>query len=248
MSVHGVIPARYESSRFPGKPLSLIAGKPLVQWVYERARPARSLSRLLVATDDPRIARAVEGFGGEAIMTDRNHPSGTDRLAEVARRMPADIYINIQGDEPLLDPLDIDRLVECLESEPDVDMATLSRPLDDDREANDPNVVKVVCNRSSRALYFSRCPIPFQRAPETERRSAPDGWLRHVGIYAYRHRFLLEYASWPRADLEVREGLEQLRALERGRTIRVLPARGRYIGVDTPADVVTVEAAMKSGQ
>ena len=251
MLVHGVIPARYESSRFPGKPLALIGGKTLVQHVYERARSARRLSRLLVATDDERIVTAVEAFRGEAVMTRRDHRTGTDRLAEVARRWPADIHVNIQGDEPLLDPGDIDRLIACLESELDVEMATLCKPMYDAHEANDPNVVKVVCDAGSRALYFSRSAIPFRSAPESarEERSA-DGaprWLRHIGIYAYRHAFLLEFSSWPRTALEETERLEQLRAMEHGRTIRVLRAHGDYRGVDTPEDVAVVESALESG-
>ena len=244
----GVIPARFNSSRFPGKPLALIGGKSLVQHVYERARRAGSLSRLLVATDDERIARAVEEFGGEAVMTSPKHPSGTDRLAEVARRIRADIYVNVQGDEPLLEPSDLDLLVECLRSEPKVDMATLSTPLTDAAAARDPNVVKVVCDAGECALYFSRSPIPHPYAPGGDpgaadrRPSVP--WRRHVGVYAYRKRALLEFASWPRSTLEAIEGLEQLRALEHGWKVRVLPARGRYLGVDTPEDVVAVESEL----
>lgn len=236
----GVIPARYQSSRFPGKSLALIGGTPLVQRVYERARAARKLSRLLVATDDERIARAVTAFGGEAMMTSAAHPSGTDRLAEVARRLPADIYVNVQGDEPLLDPADVDGLVECLQKEPDVDMATLAQPMSDPQSASDPNVVKVVCDAAGRALYFSRSPIPFRRT-EPEKCSGESAWLRHVGLYAYRGAFLQQFSSWSQGRLERTEGLEQLRALEAGRAIRVLQARGRYLGVDTPGDVIAVE-------
>lgn len=245
----GVIPARYQSSRFPGKPLALIAGKALVERVFERARAARKLSRLLVATDDDRIVRAVEAFGGEAFMTSPGHPSGTDRLAEVARRVPAEIYVNIQGDEPLLDPRDIDALVECLEADPTIDMATLREPLRETEPADDPDVIKVVCDETGRALYFSRSAIPYDRAgsgsgpaPDASVARAPR--FRHVGLYAYRARFLFEFASWPSGSLERMEGLEQLRALERGRAIRVLPARGHYVGVDSPDDVPSVERAL----
>lgn len=244
MHAVGVIPARYQSSRFPGKPLALIAGKALVHRVYERARGARRLSRLLVATDDERIARVVEGFGGEVMLTSSGHASGTDRLAEVARRTAADIYVNIQGDEPMLDPRDIDRLVEGLEDDSAVEMATLSEPLADARDAGNPNVVKVVCDREGRALYFSRSPIPHVRPGEDVAPAGPGPWRRHVGIYAYRGRLLHEFASWAPGALESLEGLEQLRALERGRTIRVLEARGRYHGVDTPEDVAVVERAL----
>ncbi len=241
MHAVGVIPARFQSSRFPGKPLALIAGKTLVRRVFERARSARRLARLVVATDDERIVREVEAFGGEAMLTSPGHASGTDRLAEVARRLPSDIYVNVQGDEPMLDPLDIDALVAGLEGDPAVDMATLCEPLDDSRAAGDPNIVKVVCDREGRALYFSRSPIPHLRFPEAREGVA---WRRHVGIYAYRDRFLGEFATWTPGILERLEGLEQLRALERGRTIRVLEARGRYLGVDTPEDVVAVERAL----
>ncbi|PYS96868.1 MAG: 3-deoxy-manno-octulosonate cytidylyltransferase [Acidobacteria bacterium] len=249
MHALGVIPARYQSSRFPGKPLALIGGRPLVERVFERARAARRLERLLVATDDERILRAVQAFGGEAMMTSPRHASGTDRLAEVARSVPAEIYVNIQGDEPMLDARDVDRLVDCLASDPGQEMATLSESLPDDGAAADPNVVKVVCDEAGRALYFSRSPIPHLRreergaAPGAER-SAESRHFRHVGLYAYRSRFLQEFASWSPGRLETIEGLEQLRALERGRPIRVLPALGRYLGVDTPGDLIAVEKAL----
>ncbi len=239
----GVVPARFRSSRFPGKPLALIGGVPLIQRVFDRARSARRLSRLLVATDDERIRRTVVGFGGEAIMTSPEHASGTDRLAEVARLHPADIYVNIQGDEPLLDPADVDALVDCLESDGTVEMATLRESLEDTGAADDPNVVKVVCDAAGRALYFSRSRIPYPH--RGTRASAAGGpWFRHVGLYAYRGEFLQEFASWGHGFLEGIEGLEQLRALERGHSIRVLPARGRYLGVDAPSDVMAVERAL----
>jgi len=242
MHAVGVIPARYQSSRFPGKPLSLIGGRTLVQRVFERARAAGRIARLLVATDDERIASAVRAFGGEVVMTSPAHASGTDRLAEVASSLPADVFVNIQGDEPLLDPQDIDRLVECLDSDPSSDMATLADPLLDPEEARDPNIVKVVCDAAGRALYFSRSPIPHVLASA----GAARPWLRHVGLYAYRRGFLLEFASWSPGVLEELEGLEQLRTLERGRTIKVLRARGRYHGVDTPDDVQAVEQALRT--
>jgi 3-deoxy-manno-octulosonate cytidylyltransferase (CMP-KDO synthetase) len=250
MPAVGVIPARYRSSRFPGKPLALIGGKTLVQRVFERARGARRLTRLLVATDDERIRSAVERFGGEAMMTSDRHASGTDRLAEVARRVPADLYVNIQGDEPLLDARDIDRLVDCLEGDPGIDMGTLREPMTEVRVASDPHIVKVVCDDRGRALYFSRSLIPAAD-PDAARAVGGAGggaapWYRHVGLYAYRGPFLLEFASWPPGRLEALEQLEQLRALERGRTIHVLDALGRYHGVDTPADVVEVERALSA--
>jgi 3-deoxy-manno-octulosonate cytidylyltransferase (CMP-KDO synthetase) len=247
MHAVGVIPARYQSTRFPGKPLALIGGRTLVERVFERARAARRISRLLVATDDERIASTVRAFGGDVLMTSAAHASGTDRLAEVARSLPADLYVNIQGDEPLVDPLDIDRLIEGLDSDPSSDMATLADPLLDEEEARDPNVVKVVCDDSGRALYFSRSLIPFiQAGPTGTARSGPPPWLRHVGLYAYRRAFLLEFAAWSPGALERVEGLEQLRTLERGHTIKVLRARGRYHGVDTPDDVPAVERALRT--
>jgi len=232
----GVIPSRFDSTRFPGKPLAAIAGRPMIERVHERARGAQRVDRLIVATDDDRIVRAVEGFGGEAMRTSGDHLSGTDRLAEVARRVPADLYVNIQGDEPLLDPADIDTLIACLDSEPAIGVATLAEVLRDPRDFEDPNVVKVVTDAAGRALYFSRAPVPHPRDPE-----APVVRRRHVGLYAYRAAALLEFAAWPAGELERVEGLEQLRLLERGRAIRVLPAHGHYQGVDTPADVLKVE-------
>jgi 3-deoxy-manno-octulosonate cytidylyltransferase (CMP-KDO synthetase) len=255
MHAVGVIPARYQSSRFPGKPLALIGGRTLVERVFERARAASRITRLLVATDDERVASAVRAFGGEVVMTSTAHATGTDRLAEVARSLPADLFVNIQGDEPLLDPQDIDRLIECLDSDPSSDMATLADPLQDPEGARDPNIVKVVCDAGGRALYFSRSPIPYivagaAGAPAGSHGAAggerPRPWLRHVGLYAYRRGFLLEFASWSPGVLEGLEGLEQLRTLERGRAIRVLKARGRYLGVDTPDDVRAVEQALRT--
>jgi len=196
----------------------------------------------MVATDDERIATVIRKAGGEAVMTRNDHASGTDRLAEVARLMPADIHVNIQGDEPLLEATDIDRLVACLREDPDIDMATLAAPITTRTEADDPNVVKVVSDLASRALYFSRSAIPA-RGP-AQRSEAPAALLRHIGIYAYRHAFLLEFASWPRTELEEAERLEQLRALEHGRTIKVIPATGRYLGVDTPEDALAVEKVL----
>ena len=248
MHAVGVIPARFQSSRFPGKPLTLIAGKTLVERVYERARGARRLERLLVATDDERIASAVRSFGGEVLMTSPAHASGTDRLAEVARSVPAEIYVNVQGDEPLLDAGDVDALVDGLAGDPSTDMATLCEKLPDAGAAADPNIVKVVCDEGGRALYFSRSSIPYVRDDARPPRPGVAGpWLRHVGLYAYRGAFLREFAAWPRGTLERLEGLEQLRALERGHSIRVLPARGKYLGVDRPEDLDAVERALRVG-
>jgi len=244
----GVVPARYGSTRYPGKPLVGIAGKPMIQHVWERARAARRLGAVVVATDDDRIRRVVEGFGGEVMMTSPDHASGTDRLAEVARARAASIYVNIQGDEPLLEPADLDTLVAGMESDPGLGMGTLAVPIEDPREAQDPNVVKAVCDATGRALYFSRAPIPYPRNPP-----APDagargrsGYLRHIGLYAYRRDVLLAFAGWPPTALEQTEGLEQLRAMEHGVTIRVFTARGTYLAVDTPEDRIRVESAMSA--
>ena len=243
----GVIPARYASTRLPGKPLAILAGKPLVQHVWEKARAARRLGAVVVATEDERIARVVRGFGGEVAMTSATHATGTDRVAEVARDRHEAIVLNIQGDEPLADPADIDTLVEGLAGDPGAAMATLATPLRDRRAAEDPNVVKVVCDEAGRALYFSRALIPWPRNAAPPDEAAPAArapWRQHIGLYAFRRQFLMEFASWPPSALERMEGLEQLRALERGHAIRVLPARGRYHGVDTPEDLVRVAGAL----
>ena len=241
MHAVGVIPARYRSTRFPGKPLALIDGKALVLRVLERARTAGRLDKLLVATDDERIASAVVAWGGEVVMTSETHVTGTDRLAEVARLFPADLFVNIQGDEPLVDPRDIDGLVECLDADPACDMATLCEPLRDARAARDPNVVKVVCDASGRALYFSRSAIPFHRQPESE----PGCW-QHVGLYAYRREFLLRFPTLDPTPAERAEGLEQLRALEHGFKVRCAVIEGwTSASVDVPADIAQVEARIR---
>ena len=238
MEAVGVIPARYGSVRFPGKVLADLQGMPLVQHVYERARKAGSLGRLVVATDDERILQVVKDFGGEAVLTSREHSSGTDRLAEVAVSLPAALYVNIQGDEPLLEARDIDSLVESIREDPSLEMATLRRPIEDEADFLNPNVVKVVVDGAGNALYFSRSPIPFLR--QGGRTSAH----RHIGLYAYRRQLLLEIAACPVGNLEKTEQLEQLRVLEMGRCIRVLDAVGNSIGVDTPEDLERVRTIL----
>jgi 3-deoxy-manno-octulosonate cytidylyltransferase (CMP-KDO synthetase) len=235
----GVIPARYRSSRFPGKALASLAGRPLIQHVYQRSRGARGLDRLLVATDDERILRTVRDFGGEAILTSPDHPSGTDRLAEVARALAAPLFVNIQGDEPLVDPRDIDALVAALRADPGLEMATLRREIRGEEDRLSPDVVKVVCDEAGHALYFSRAPIPFLRT------AGASPAYRHLGLYAYRRDFLLSVAARPPGALERSEQLEQLRVLEMGRRIRVLDAVGEAIGVDTPADLERVRGIME---
>ena len=234
----GVIPARYRSVRFPGKVLADLEGRTLIEHVYRRSEKAGSLSRLLVAADDERICAAVRSFGGEAIMTRREHASGTERIAEVAAGLDAPLVVNIQGDEPLVDPEDIDGLVEALRADAGVGMATLKRPIEDPEDFRSPHVVKVVVNRTGEALYFSRSPIPFPRSG-----AGPIGF-RHVGLYAYRRDLLLKIAASPRTWLESTEELEQLRVLELGFAIRVLDARGDSIGVDVPEDLERVRARL----
>jgi len=231
----GVIPARYRSTRFPGKALATLSGKPLIQHVYERSVPARRLNRVLVATDDERILEAVLGFGGEALLTSPNHLSGTDRLAEVALRVEAPIYVNIQGDEPLVDRRDIDALVEALEADRSIEMVTLRSVITNPKDLRSPDVVKVVSNRAGDALYFSRSLIPHQGE------TGAAGTYRHLGLYAYRRELLLAAAVTAAGVLERAEHLEQLRVLEMGRKIRVLEAVGYSMGVDTPEDLVRVQ-------
>ena len=234
----GVIPARYASVRFPGKALADLQGRPLVEHVYRRSQQAKGLQRLLVATDDERILKAVREFGGEAVLTSPDHATGTDRLAEVARKHPADLYVNIQGDEPLVDSRDIDALVTCLRSEPQVEMATLRRIIEEERDLHSPHVVKVVADTSGLALYFSRSEIPHRRGGGSAQA------YRHLGLYAYRRALLLEIARTAPGELEKIEGLEQLRVLEMGRRIRLLDAFGASIGVDVPEDLERVRALL----
>lgn len=228
-----VIPARYASSRFPGKPLAAETGKPLIQHVVERARQARLISRVIVATDDQRIFDAVRAFGGEAMMTCADHPNGTSRIAEVVSQLsdvPA-VVVNVQGDEPEIEPAIIDRLVDGLASEPanGAAMATVASFFAADEDPADPNIVKVVVSAAGQALYFSRSLIPFDR--DCRRLVRP---LKHVGLYAYHADFLLKYVTLPPSPLERCEQLEQLRALEHGYRIKVVLADARHHGIDTP--------------
>ena len=231
-SVLAVIPARYHSTRLPGKALVDIAGRPMIEHVYRRATAARSIDAVVVATDDDRIARAVERFGGVAIMTSPAHASGTDRLAEIAASIPCDVIVNVQGDEPLLDPAVIDAAVEPLRHDRALEMSTAARPLRDDSELTCPNVVKVVCDGRGFALYFSRAPIPH--GPQESRGQ----FARiHVGLYVYRRDTLLRLARLPRSPLEQIETLEQLRALENGIRIRVVDTHYHSAEVNTPEDL-----------
>jgi 3-deoxy-manno-octulosonate cytidylyltransferase (CMP-KDO synthetase) len=234
----GVLPARWGSTRFPGKPLHLIAGKPLIQHVWERCQRCSRLDEIIVATEDARIIEAVTAFGGKAVMTSPEHLTGTDRIAEALCSMPQATHIvNIQGDEPLIDPALIDELALTIASDPSLDMATAANPLDPaDPAVMDPNVVKVVTALDGRALYFSRSPLPFFR-------NAVDGLpvLRHKGIYAYSRSFLERFVTWPPSPLERAESLEQLRALENGASIKVLITDDTSPGVDTPEQALEIE-------
>lgn len=234
----GILPARWGSTRFPGKPLHPIGGKPLIQHVWERCQGAKLLSQVIVATDDQRIADAVEAFGGKVVMTSPDHPTGTDRLAEAAKAIPEATHIlNIQGDEPLIDPALIDALAQALIDDPDLHMVTAANPLDHaDPAVSDPNVVKVVLRKNGHALYFSRSPLPYFRNPVP---CLPV--LRHKGIYGYRRDFLETFVTWPPSPLEQAESLEQLRALENGANICVLITDDTSPGVDTPEQALEIE-------
>lgn len=242
--VIGVIPARWASTRLPGKPLALIAGKPMIQRVAERATRAQSLDAVLVATDDPRIADAVDSFGipgVKAVMTRANHPSGTDRIAEAVANEPCGVVINIQGDEPLMEPELIDRLAGVMASG-DWDMATAAAPIKNEDDLKNPAVVKAVFARNGQALYFSRSVIPHVRDAGTDTTGAH--W-RHIGIYAYRRDYLLKLVAEPPCRLENLEKLEQLRALTIGCRMNVLQVEDAGIGVDTPEDIIKVEKILK---
>ena len=230
-----IIPARYASQRLPGKPLLCDTGKYLIQHVYERARESAA-DVVHVATDDRRIADAVAEFGGACVLTRADHPSGTDRVAEVAQALDADLVVNLQGDEPLVDPAALDLLPELLRRDPGADMATLAVPIGSAEQWHNPNCVKVVLDAAGNALYFSRSPIPFVRQGRPDFAARPSPFLLHVGLYAYRRPFLLGLASSPTQPLEELEKLEQLRALALGHKIHVGVVSHASVGVDTPED------------
>ena len=239
MRVLCVIPARYDSTRLPGKPLADIAGKPMIQRVYERAAEAKLPELVVVATDDARVLAAMESCGGKAMMTAKDHPTGTDRLAEVARAYANyDVIINVQGDEPLIAPQIIDDLATAFTEEPELKMATVMTVIEDE-EKNNPNNVKVVTDKNGYALYFSRSLIPYPRT------AGVVPVYKHIGIYAYRRDFLLEYAKMLPTSLEQSESLEQLRALENGYRIKVIKTDCKFVGVDTPEDLARVNAIYK---
>jgi len=239
--VIAIIPARYESNRFPGKPLALIAGKPMIQHVVERAQRVDLLSRVVVATDDERIGACVDGFGGEWVMTRKNHVSGSDRLAEAAEILQIsehDVVVNIQGDQPLFHPEVVEQVARPLLDDPALPMSTLIYKIIREEEIEDPTHVKTVFDRDFNALYFSRSPIPFQRNPSAD---AKPTYYKHLGLYAYRKGFLLSFVALPEGEWERFEKLEQLRALEYGYRIKLTITEFDSIEVDRPEDILRVE-------
>lgn len=246
MSVVIVIPARFASTRLPGKPLLTETGKPLIRHVVERARQVRGVSQVVVATDDARIFDAVTGFGGDARMTRADHESGTDRIAEVAESLDCDIIINLQGDEPQIDPAHIEQLIARLSADGRADAATLATPFRDAESFRDPNRVKVVVSDLGHALYFSRSPIPFVRDALPDFSSRPSPYLLHLGIYAYRRDYLIRFPSLPPHPLEKLEKLEQLRILGSGGVMAVLIVPEGHRGIDTPDDYRAFAASVTS--
>jgi 3-deoxy-manno-octulosonate cytidylyltransferase (CMP-KDO synthetase) len=237
-----VIPARYGSTRLPGKPLVSLAGKPMIQRVYERARMAHRVDRVIVATDDERIVKAVETFGGEARMTRADHRTGTERVAEVAAHVEGGVFVNVQGDEPLLDPVAVDTAVAALLEEPAASISTVATPIKTPADIMDPNVVKTVLDFDGNALYFSRAPIPWVRdtASKVQVRH-----LKHLGLYVFQRDALLEFPTLPQGDLERIEQLEQLRWMENGWKIRVAEVEHDAVSVDVPEDVARVEKLLQ---
>jgi len=237
MEIIGVIPARWASTRFPGKVLADLNGRPLIWHVWNQARQAAEVSRIVIACDDERVRRVCEDFGARAVMTSSHHASGTDRIAEAVRDIPAEIIVNIQGDEPLIDPKVIDRLAVSLRDDPVCPMATVIVPIRTMEELTDPNVVKAVISHGGRALYFSRHAIPYNR----DQRSFEEiTAYKHLGLYAYRRDFLLRFYDLPASSLEAAEKLEQLRVLEAGYSIQTITVSCAAIGVDTPEDLARV--------
>lgn len=251
MNVIAVIPARYGSTRLGGKPLLDIGGKPMVQWVYERAKKAKLVRDVMVATDDKRVMSAVERFGGKAVMTSSSHRSGTDRIAEAAGSLNADVIVNVQGDEPLIEPEMIDEAIKPLLAESALLISTLKTKIANEEELKDPNVVKVVTDREGFALYFSRYPIPYVRdSSELGVRSSElkATYYKHIGLYVYRKDFLLKFAKMEPTPLEEAEKLEQLRVLENGYKIKVVQTKYNSIGVDTKEDLEKVRKIVSSMQ
>ena len=243
MKAIGVIPARWGATRFEGKILANLLGKPVIQHVWENARKAKTLDDLIVACDDERILKAVESFGGKAIYTSPNQPSGTDRLAEVVNPLDVDIAVNIQGDEPLVKPIMIDNIVLTLKDEKVAQMATMIKKIDDETELTNSNVVKVVVDKNGYALYFSRYSIPYNRTGESDEKKRPT-YYKHIGIYAFTKDFLFTFRNLPKSSLENAEKLEQLRVLEYGYKIKTVETKFDTVGIDRPEDLKRAEEAL----
>jgi 3-deoxy-manno-octulosonate cytidylyltransferase (CMP-KDO synthetase) len=243
VEVVAVIPARYGSTRLPGKPLVDLAGQPMIQRVYERAKMAQTVHRVIVATDDERIVKAVEAFGGEARMTRHDHRTGTERVAEVAAHVNGQVFVNVQGDEPLLDPAAVNTAVNTLLDDPQVAVATVATPIKLQVDIMDPNVVKTVLDFDENALYFSRAPIPWVRDTTSKIQVRH---LKHLGLYVFQRDALIEYPTLPQGELERIEQLEQLRWLENGYKIRVAEVEHDAVSVDVPADVSRVEKLLQT--
>jgi len=239
----GVIPARWGATRFEGKVLANLLGKPVIQHVWENARRAKTLDDLVVACDDERIMKVVQGFGGKAIYTSPDQPSGTDRLAEVVNPLDITIAVNIQGDEPLVKPIMIDNLVMALENEDAAHMATMIKRVEDEAELTNSNVVKVVADRNGYAIYFSRYAIPYNRTSESDKDKRPV-YFKHIGLYAFTKDFLFTFRNLPKSSLENAEKLEQLRVLEYGYKIKVVETKFDTVGIDTPEDLKRAEEAL----
>ncbi len=237
MKIIGVIPARWGSTRFEGKVLAEIHGKPMLQHVFERAKKSRALNDVIIACDDERILKAANAFGAKAVMTSPKHPSGTDRIAEAVRSLKVDIVVNIQGDEPLIQPKVINDLVKALQKDKSCVMATTIKAVTDESDLNNPNVVKAVVDKNNVALYFSRSCIPFNRGAQAWKNVK---YYKHLGLYAYRKSFLMKFMDLPKSALETAERLEQLRVLEAGYKIKTIETTVDTIGVDTPEDLVRV--------
>jgi len=237
MNVIAIIPARYASTRFPAKALALLRGKPIIQHVYERVAASKQFNKIAVATDHPAIMDAVQAFGGKAIMTSSKHQSGSDRIAEAAKHFPgAELILNVQGDEPLIDPNSLAELIKVFENDNTIQMASLMTPISDPAMLSNPNIVKVVTDVSGNALYFSRSCIPFNRDGDES-----IDYFRHIGVYAYKTETLFQFVALPQSTLEKAEKLEQLRALENGISIRMVNTNYQGIGIDTPEDLALME-------
>lgn len=246
MKIIGVIPARFGSTRFPGKPLVLLQGRPLIQWTVEGARKSKLLNEVIVATDDDRIKEAVKALGVKVVMTDSELPSGSDRIFAAIKNLDCDVVVNIQGDEPLVTGELIDRLAQVFMDEPGMDMATLAHPISEE-ELQSPHSVKVVLNHNDEALYFSRFAIPYSRLQGADSDGRP-GCLKHIGMYAYSKKFLGQFCAAPPAEIEKAESLEQLRALYLGAKIKVIKVKEASLGVDTPEDLVKLEKLLSKGK